>query len=115
MRAPLHVDPRDVSLPTILSALSDPLRLQIVALLAEQGETECSTIYSTIGVSKTNASHHFRVLREAGLIWRCHDGRKQTAQLRTDEVNDRFPGLLATVLDNLEHEQETAVHSTPRP
>lgn len=81
-----------------MNALSDPLRLRIVDLLARNGEMACSAIYSDLGISKSNASHHFRILREAGLILRQHEGQRQTASLRTDEFNARFPGLLDVVL-----------------
>ncbi|AJT41625.1 ArsR/SmtB family transcription factor [Psychromicrobium lacuslunae] len=95
-----HADPKDVTLPTILAALSDPLRLSIVSFLANHGESECNAIYQGVGTSKTNASHHFRILREAGLIRRHHEGQKQTARLRRDEVDEYFPHLLDAVLAN---------------
>ncbi|WP_194908660.1 ArsR/SmtB family transcription factor [Catenulispora rubra] len=102
MRDAFHADPADVPLAAAMHALSDPLRLQIVDLLAREGETECSAIYSALGISKSNASHHFRILRESGLIWRSHQGRQQSARLRKDEFDTRFPGLLDTVLANIE-------------
>lgn len=100
MRDAFHVDPADVDLPTVLNALSDPLRLRIVDLLAHNGEMACSAIYGDVGMSKSNASHHFRILREAGLILRRHQGQRQTAVLRVKEFNDRFPGLLDVVIEN---------------
>ncbi|MFE5585982.1 ArsR/SmtB family transcription factor [Kitasatospora sp. NPDC056531] len=78
------------------------MRLRIVDLLARQGETECSVIYNALGISKSNASHHFRVLRECGLILRTHQGQQQSARLRSDEFDERFPGLLRAVLDNVD-------------
>lgn len=96
----VHADPSVVTLPQAMHALSDPVRLQIVALLAEQGEMECSAIYEAVGISKTNASHHFKTLRGAALVWRDHQGQKQTARLRREAFEDRFPGLLDAVLRN---------------
>jgi len=102
MRDTLHAELAQVSLAEAMNGLSDPLRLSIVALLAENGEMECNKIYDALGISKSNASHHFRVLRECGLIRRNHHGQQQTARLRRDEFDDRFPGLLQAVLDNVE-------------
>jgi DNA-binding transcriptional ArsR family regulator len=102
MRDAFHADPAEVSLASALHALSDPLRLGIVGLLARNGETECSAIYSALGISKSNASHHFRILRESGLIWRSHQGQLQSARLRAPEFNARFPGLLDAVLANMD-------------
>jgi DNA-binding transcriptional ArsR family regulator len=102
MRDVLHADLAAVSLADAMNGLSDPLRLRIVELLARNGEMECNRIYDAVGISKSNASHHFRVLRECGLIRRSHQGQQQTARLRRDEFEDRFPGLLGAVLDNVE-------------
>jgi DNA-binding transcriptional ArsR family regulator len=101
MRDRFHAELDNVSLAQAMHGLSDPLRLRIVALLAERGETECSVIYNDLGISKSNASHHFRVLRECGLIWRSHQGQQQSARLRVDEFEGRFPGLLAAVIHNM--------------
>ncbi|WP_335980179.1 MULTISPECIES: ArsR/SmtB family transcription factor [Streptomycetaceae] len=112
MRDPVHADLADVSLAEALHGLSEPLRLAIVSLLARRGETECNDIYNALGISKSNASHHFRVLRACGLIWRTHTGQQQTARLRTEEFEERFPGLLAAVLANADSE---APDAAPRP
>ncbi|REK88097.1 transcriptional regulator [Streptomyces inhibens] len=101
MRDTFHAELANVSLADAMHGLSDPLRLRIVELLANQGETECSDIYNTLDISKSNASHHFRVLRECGILLRLHRGQKQSARLRADEFEERFPGLLRAVLDNI--------------
>ncbi|MFH8224846.1 ArsR/SmtB family transcription factor [Streptomyces sp. NPDC018057] len=101
MRDKFHAELVNVTLAEAMHGLSDPLRLRIVALLAERGETECSLIYNELGISKSNASHHFRVLRECGLIWRSHSGQQQSARLRAEEFEGRFPGLLLAVLRNV--------------
>lgn len=102
MRDAFHAELANVSLAEAMHGLSDPLRLRIVALLAGQGESECSVIYNALGISKSNASHHFRVLRECGLILRTQQGQQQSARLRTAEFEERFPGLLRAVLDNVD-------------
>jgi DNA-binding transcriptional ArsR family regulator len=108
MRDTFHADLADVSLADAMHGLSDPLRLRIVGLLAHRGETECGIIYNELGISKSNASHHFRVLRECGLIKRTSQGQQQSARLRADEFEERFPGLLGAVLANLPEPAEIA-------
>jgi DNA-binding transcriptional ArsR family regulator len=51
-----------------------------------------------LGLSKATLSHHFRVLREAGLVRTRLDGRKRLLSLREDDLNACFPGLLDAVL-----------------
>ncbi|MCO6000094.1 ArsR/SmtB family transcription factor [Actinoallomurus rhizosphaericola] len=108
MRDVFHADPADVTLAAAMHGLSDPFRLRIVALLARNGETECSEIRRELGISKSNTSHHFRILRECGLLFRSHHGQQQSARLRMDEFEARFPGLLGAVLDNIESDQQEA-------
>jgi DNA-binding transcriptional ArsR family regulator len=87
----------DLRIESIFQALSDPVRLQIVrALVADEGARACGTF--GLPVSKSTASHHFRVLREAGVITQRDEGRKRMTTLRRDDLEARFPGLLATVV-----------------
>jgi DNA-binding transcriptional ArsR family regulator len=97
--APELVTPRreDLRIEAVFHALSDPVRLEIVRVLAaSDGARACGTLELT--VSKSTASHHFRVLREAGVITQREDGRKRMNALRADDLEARFPGLLATVV-----------------
>jgi DNA-binding transcriptional ArsR family regulator len=87
----------EVSLPDVLHALSDPVRLQIVRALAEREEQSCSAVESS--VSKSTLSHHFKVLREAGITHTRVNGTHRYVSLRTDELDSRFPGLLGSVLE----------------
>jgi DNA-binding transcriptional ArsR family regulator len=80
----------------VLHALSDPVRLEIVRYLATVDETPCSTL--TSAVSKSTMSHHFKVLREAGVTHTRADGTKRLITLRREELEQRFPGLLDSVL-----------------
>jgi DNA-binding transcriptional ArsR family regulator len=80
----------------VLHALSDPARLQIVRQLAVQDECTCGTF--DLGLSKATLSHHFRVLREAGVVRTRPEGRTRMLSLRKDELDERFPGLLDAVL-----------------
>jgi DNA-binding transcriptional ArsR family regulator len=96
----VHPSKDDITLPGILNALADPMRLQIVKrLLMEKGGCQsCSQIAPCPDMAKSTLSHHFRILREAGLIHTTKRGVEHRNSLRLDDVNDRFPNLLKTVL-----------------
>jgi DNA-binding transcriptional ArsR family regulator len=87
----------DLDLSQILHALSDPQRRTIVRELAVQEEPiPCGAIELEVG--KSTRTHHFRVLREAGLIEQRRDGTRKLTSLRRAEVDAKFPGLLDAVL-----------------
>ena len=86
----------DLDLTTVLQALGDPMRLQIVRLLAAEGEQSCGAI--DLGISKSTRSHHFKTLREAGLTSTRVEGTHRHLSLRRDDLDERFPGLLDAVL-----------------
>ena len=94
----MHDEPliEDVTLAAVMAALSDPVRVAIVRGLASDGECTCGAF--DLGVSKATRSHHFRVLREAGLTHTRAEGTHRHVSLRRDEVDARFPGLLGAVL-----------------
>ena len=93
-----HPDLSEIELPTLLHALSDPARLEIVRSLAaaEEGCLACKEV--TLPVSKATASHHFKVLRLAGVIAQHDEGTRRISRLRRDDLEQRFPGLLDSVL-----------------
>ena len=84
-----------VDLATVMQALSDPCRLAIVRVLADGRELACNEF--ELDVSKATQSHHFDVLREAGLIFTRTEGTKCMTSLRKAELDKRFPGLLKLV------------------
>jgi DNA-binding transcriptional ArsR family regulator len=88
----------DLRLEDVLQALGDPVRLQIVRTLwdDETGQRPCGTF--GLPVAKSTASHHFRVLREAGVIHQRAAGRERLTELRGDDLDARFPGLLQSVV-----------------
>ena len=92
----------ELSLERVLHALSDPVRLRIVAALAERGEGSCGSF--DVPVTKSTCTHHFKVLREAGVIRQRQQGTKRVNTLRDDDLEARFPGLLATILQAAEHQ-----------
>jgi DNA-binding transcriptional ArsR family regulator len=90
--------PVDIRMETVFGALSDPVRLTIVrALAASDGESRSCGSFG-LSVSKSTASHHFRVLREAGIIRQRDEGRRRMTELRRSELDARFPGLLDSVV-----------------
>jgi DNA-binding transcriptional ArsR family regulator len=95
MRTLHHPRIDEIALPDVLHALSDPVRLQIVRALAER-EQSCSSVEAS--VSKSTLSHHFKVLREAGVTHTRVNGTHRLVSIRRDELEDRFPGLLESVL-----------------
>ncbi|MBT0770327.1 helix-turn-helix transcriptional regulator [Kineosporia sp. J2-2] len=97
-RPPQHVHPRDVSIETALAALADPVRLSIVRCVAQAGDWELPCGSFAVGVGKATLSHHFTVLREAGLVEQRDEGARRTIRLRRAEFDERFPGLLGLVL-----------------
>jgi len=87
----------DLELGEVLHALSDPVRLQIVLALDDAGaEVACGQF--PVPVCKSTASHHFKVLRDAGVLEGRYEGTRRFHSLRRDDLDARFPGLLDTVL-----------------
>ncbi|WP_093879024.1 helix-turn-helix transcriptional regulator [Streptomyces sp. TLI_105] len=96
-RVPPHPDLAGIGLQQVLEALVDPVRRRIVAELYAAGEElACGTI--ELPVSKSTATHHFHVLREAGLIRQHYAGTSRMNTLRGEEFEERFPGLLRSVV-----------------
>ena len=93
----------EIDLAAVLHALSDPVRLGIVVDLRESGdERRCGSFDAP--VTKSTLTHHFRVLRDAGVICQRQDGTARLSRLRTDDLEVRFPGLLEALL-NAAHDQ----------
>lgn len=84
-------------LQDVLAAVSDPVRLEMLRRLDPDGTpVACSLLYD--GISKSTASHHFKILREAGVIeHELVDGRTHQ-RLRLDEVEAVYPGVLRSIL-----------------
>ena len=94
-----HPATDELELVEVLQALSDPVRLQIVARLAADAELACGDFGLPVG--KSTASHHFRVLREAGVVSVRDEGTRRYHSLRRDDLDVRFPGLLDGVLQSV--------------
>ena len=92
-----HPAPAEIELAAVLHALSDPMRLAIVAGLAADDKRTCGSF--DLPVTKSTCTHHFRVLREAGVIRQKLEGTTRLNSLRREELDARFPGLLDSVLE----------------
>lgn len=90
-------DRDEIQLEAVLHALSDPQRLRIVRELALDPEPRACRSFG-LEVTKSTCTHHFRVLREAGLISQQVQGTSRMNSLRRDDLDARFPGLLDAVL-----------------
>jgi DNA-binding transcriptional ArsR family regulator len=92
-------DLADVDVLTVLQALSDPVRLAIVRQLAGcSGDVGLMCGQIALPVTKSTASHHLKTLHNAGLTAERAEGVCKYIRLRRDELNERFPGLLDSVL-----------------
>jgi DNA-binding transcriptional ArsR family regulator len=92
-----HPKPEEIRLEAVLHAFADPMRLEVVRFLAQAGrEVSCSEI--DLVVSKSTGTHHYRVLREAGVINQVYRGTAKLNSLRRDVLDALFPGLLDSVI-----------------
>ena len=97
MRTLHHPRVEELELPEVLHALSDPVRLEIVRLLSDEQERPCSSVEAK--VAKSTLSHHFKVLREAGITFTRANGTHRLVSLRIDDLEARFPGLIRSILN----------------
>jgi DNA-binding transcriptional ArsR family regulator len=96
LQEPPHPAADEIELAAVLHALSDPMRLRIVAGLAAEDRRTCKSF--GLPVTKSTCTHHFRVLREAGVIRQRLEGTTKLNSLRREDLEARFPGLLESVL-----------------
>jgi DNA-binding transcriptional ArsR family regulator len=87
-----------VSVLTALSAVADPVRIQLIRELAGSDDWTRSCGSFDVPVGKAALSHHFTVLRGAGLVEQRDQGPKRVNRLRREEFEARFPGLLGLLL-----------------
>jgi DNA-binding transcriptional ArsR family regulator len=91
-----HPATSEIELGAVLHALSDEVRLSIVLAVADNAE--CAMGGIDVPVSKSTCTHHFKVLRDAGVLRQRQVGTARLNTLRAEELNQRFPGLLDSVL-----------------
>jgi DNA-binding transcriptional ArsR family regulator len=74
----------------VFAALSDPTRLRLVELLAEEDELCGTHIATRAGISMALLSHHWRVLSDAGLVVKQRRGQRQYCHLDRDALAAAF-------------------------
>ncbi|MEV1174787.1 helix-turn-helix domain-containing protein [Nonomuraea sp. NPDC049784] len=101
----VHPESDEFDVLDILHALSDPTRMTIVRTLRAAPERACGTF--PVEVAPSTLTHHFRVLRESGVIRQREDGTRRWTALREEDLERRFPGLLDKIVtayeDGLTH------------
>jgi DNA-binding transcriptional ArsR family regulator len=95
----VHPATEDISLAGVLGALADPMRLRIVSsMLKKKDCMSCCEAAPCPDMAKSTLSHHFRALREAGIVRTSKIGVENRNIVRIDDINARFPGLLKQIL-----------------
>jgi DNA-binding transcriptional ArsR family regulator len=92
----VHPAAETLDLLDVLHALADPTRMTIVATLVSAPERACGTF--PVEVAASTLSHHFRVLREAGVIHQRDEGNRRWTSLRAADLEKRFPGVFDTIV-----------------
>ena len=95
----VHPSKEDITLSGILAALADPVRVKILkSLMEKDGCMSCCQASPCPKIAKSTLSNHFRILRESGLIRMVKQGVENHSVVRASEINEKFPGLLKTIL-----------------
>lgn len=95
-----HPDRDQIRVDGVLSALGHPVRLAAVRVLDEGGEHNCGSVLAKLCISaKSTMTHHWRVLREGGVIIQEPSGRENLLTLRRADLDARYPGLLDAILN----------------
>ena len=90
----VHPAASALDLATIMRTVGDPLRLDIVRLLADDRPRPCSEVSDAMGLPVSTCSYHLRLLREAGVTRTRAEGTQRFISLRRDDLEERFPGLV---------------------
>jgi DNA-binding transcriptional ArsR family regulator len=89
-----HPATETFDLATIMRTLGDPVRLEIVRLLADGRPRSCGDLSTALDVPASTGSYHLRLLREAGLTRTRAEGTVRHISLRREDLDERFPGLV---------------------
>lgn len=96
----------DIALGQVMHALGDPIRLQIVTVLADNRYHPCKVEEFGIDLHKSTLTHHFKVLRHAGVTQTRIEGRNHSVRLRRTDLESRFPGLIRSLTRALTSAEE---------
>ncbi len=99
MRQYQHPDRENITLTGVLYGLSDPTRLQIAKMLSTKKEITCGEF--CLDMSKSTQSHHFKVLRDTGIMYTRLEGTTHFNSLRREDLDLRFPNLLDAILQSV--------------
>ncbi|MEU6841215.1 helix-turn-helix transcriptional regulator [Streptomyces sp. NPDC046716] len=106
-RTLVHPAREEIRLEGVLHALSDPMRLAVVREMASaRSAAELSCSHFDLPVTKSTTTHHFRVLRESGVIEQVYRGTTKLNGLRRADLDALFPGLLDSVLAAADRQEE---------
>ena len=86
----------EIVLTRVLNALGDPVRMEIILKIARIGRVACGAF--DIPMPKSTLSHHFKVLREAGVVASRREGNELMNSLRLDDLEARFPGVVSAII-----------------
>jgi DNA-binding transcriptional ArsR family regulator len=89
-----HPPTDSLDLATIMRALGDPARLEIVRVLADGQPRLCGELYALLGMPNSTGSYHLKTLREAGVTRARPAGTQRYISLRSEDLDERFPGLV---------------------
>ena len=89
-----HPAASSLDLATIMRTLGDPVRLELLRLLADGRPRLCGEISKALPLPTSTSSYHLRLMREAGLTRSRAEGTQRYVTLRRDDLEARFPGLL---------------------
>lgn len=104
MKLLYHPDRQQITFVGVLYALGDPVRLEVVRRLATEGELTCASLDCGT-TAKSTMSHHFRILRESGVIYTRKEGTQHMNSLRREDLDALFPGLIDLVLKTVMKEK----------
>lgn len=94
-----HPSREEIQLDKVLAALGSPIRLAAIRKILTGEPCPCYTILPQ--VTKSTMTHHFRILRESGIVQQHHNGRVFSLSIRRDDLEARFPGLMSSVIQAL--------------
>jgi DNA-binding transcriptional ArsR family regulator len=102
MKPLFHPAIDDLTVESIMHALSDPVRVAIFVRIAGSGCSHTCSNFLTVderSVPKSTLSQHFKALRDAGLIRSERRGVEMLNTSRCAEIEGRFPGLIGSIVN----------------
>lgn len=97
-----HPSTDEITLVGVFAALSDPTRLEMIRRLADGEEHDSLELADDL--PRSTLTYHTRMLREAGVTWTRSAGRACLIRLRREDLDQLFPGVLATAIANADCE-----------